>query len=759
MDRLITGSRLHSGEMSSAIGEDTKRAVAQGRATIGSMLVSARDDLRKAFLVFVVGFLGTFYALRIFIWDTLRADLNANPNIKIVAVTPFDVVLLQAKIGLVVGVIVTLPVLVYFGRDGLRKRGWWPSPDTPTWKFVLPGTASILLFLLGAAYAYNLFFPLMLGFLASNAVQAGFLPSWSIVKWAQFIFLLTLSFGFAAQLPLVMSGLSYLRIVSYETFRDKWRIAILGIFAFGAMFSPPDPFTQIMWALPLIGLYVLSLALARFAELLRRSSEELSLGEVARARWNLLAGVALLSYFGVYAFFRRDGIDAINGLLGRLPANYQPGDLPTLAAATGLDGQVAAGLVAAGATVIALFVALFVFASRELGDATVDPTRAAVGDPADIDVGALDAGGVTAAPPEVFEEMTEDDAVDHAREAMEADRAQKAEAILDRWDEVDQMADDEGDGAETAGAEDDAGVVTSTVAGVADSFSDEETTEDDIGGYYYDLAFIAESLMSKAFRILGVFMVVMGVSFVYLYRGGIGRIKNTFLSRMPEASVNAVGTRPSRPPTEGALSVIDQVEIVTLHPVEALIFEIKFSTILGLVATLPVLLYYAWPALKERGIVGRNSDRRTFLAWGGTLVVGLIGGSILGFFYVAPAIISWLATDAIGAHMVIHYRINKSGWLVIATTVGIGLLAEIPVTMLLFHRGGIVSFQQMFSRWREVVFSVFLATGLLTPATLLTMLVVAIPISLAYLLGLGLLWVYTLGGQRGKRGSGGEAVG
>ncbi|PSQ42474.1 hypothetical protein BRD17_08700 [Halobacteriales archaeon SW_7_68_16] len=277
--------------MASAVDEDTKQAVARGRATLGSMLSSARDDLQKAFMVFVVGFLGTFYALRIFIWDQLKRDLNTNPDIEVIAVTPFDVILLQAKIGAVVGVVLAVPVVVYYGRDALRARGWWPADDVARWKLVVPAVVSVVLFTGGITYAYYLFFPLMLDFLAGNAVKAGFSPSWSIVKWTQFIAFLSLSFGLAAQLPLVMSTLSYLRIVSYETFRDRWRYAVLGIVVFGALFSPPDPFTQVMWALPLVGLYGLSLALARFAQLLRRSTDELRLSRVARARyWYVPAG-------------------------------------------------------------------------------------------------------------------------------------------------------------------------------------------------------------------------------------------------------------------------------------------------------------------------------------------------------------------------------------------------------------------------------------------------------------------------------------
>jgi sec-independent protein translocase protein TatC len=714
--------------MASAVDEDTKRAVAQGRATIGSLLANARDDLRKAFIVFVVGFMGTFYALRIFIWDQLKRDLNTQPDINIIAVTPFDVILLQAKIGIIVGILMALPVVVYYGRDALRARGWWPAEDVPRWKLAVPSVMSVVLFVGGVVYAYYVFFPLMLGFLANNAVNAGFQPSWSIVKWTQFIAFLSLSFGLAAQLPLAMSGFSYLRIVSYQAFRDRWRYAVLGIFVFGAAFSPPDPITQIMWALPLVGLYAFSLGLARSAELLRRSSEELAFPAVARAHWNQLAGVGVVAVGAVYLFFTRGGVAAVNDALARLPAGYRPNPLPGLGAATGLDPQVAAALAGVAVGAVAVAVAFFVFAVRTLDAA---PAEADLSGPEDIDLLNLTAEAIPAAPPERFEAMDEDEVSELAREALhEQGDPAKAQAILDRYDEVQERLEERAEAEEgdaDADADEEAGAFTSTTAGIVDSFTEEETTEDDIGGYYYDIAFIFESLTSRAFRIAGVFLGVMAVTFVYLYRGGIRDIKGAFLARMPEGQ--------------------DQlVDIVTLHPVEALIFEIKFATLLGLVATLPVILYYAWPRLKERGLVG--GDRRVILLWGCTLFVGLIGGSLLGFLVVAPAIISWLASDAVGASMVISYRINTFGWLVVFTTVGIGLLVEIPVTMLLFHEGGLITFETMFDRWRSVVMAIVVAAAALTPSSLLTMLVFALPVAFAYLAGVVILWVYTLGGRR-----------
>jgi sec-independent protein translocase protein TatC len=257
---------------------------------------------------------------------------------------------------------------------------------------------------------------------------------------------------------------------------------------------------------------------------------------------------------------------------------------------------------------------------------------------------------------------------------------------------------------------------------MADAFTEDETTEDDIGGYYYDIRFILDSLTSKAIWVVGVFMAVLGGSFIYLYSGGIGDIKDAFLGSMPPG-------------------LAEEVNIVTLHPVEALIFEVKFSALLAAVAVLPLVVYFAWPAIEERGLA--TGDRSILGVWGGTLVLTLVGGTLLGFFYIAPAIIGFLATDALTSAMVIAYRINNFGWLVIFTTVGVGILVEIPVTMVLFHRGRIVSYTTMRRYWRVAVLGFFAIAGLVSPKGVFTMLILAIPASFAFGVGLGLLWLYT----------------
>jgi len=714
--------------MSSALDEDTRQTLDAGRETAGAMLRSAQKDLQKVFIVFLIGFIGSFYVLRLYVWDFLegitrsKMDAATAGELQIIAQTPFDVILLQAKIGLVTGIILGLPVFIYFSRDALRDRGLWPSSPIPRWKLVLGALLATGLFFAGLAYGYLVFFPVMFAFLANNALSAGFTPTYSIVLWAQFIFLLTLSFGLAAQLPLAMSGLSYAEIVPYETFRDRWRYAVVGMVALGALFTPPDPFTQIMWAVPMIVLYGFSLYLTKVVITAKRGSEQISIGAAAAGHWNFILGFGLVGGLLVYAFFTRGGLPATNDLLAWVGSSRrfaQPGASLPVSQTVGLALWAAAGAVIAGV------VAFMYYVYAEL-DAAVDPIE--MGDPTEIDLADLDADGIRAAPPEAFADLSEDDAVSMAGDAMDDDDKEKARAILERFDEAEAVRDAEGDTDAPQSTTEEIGDRASRAGGTfLDEFTGGETDEDDIGGYYSDIAFILDSLTSRAFRIAAVFGIVLAGTFGWLYTGGIGRVFEQFLSQLPSQVTP------------------DDINVVALHPMEALIFEVKFSTLVAAAVTFPIVMYYAWPALRERGFVRGN--RNVIFGWAAALVVGLFGGFVLGYTTVAPTVISYLVADGVRANMIIAYRITNFFWLIFFTTAGIGLLADVPVLMLLLNTAG-VTYRTMRDRWREVTVGILAFAAVATPADVMTMFMVTIPLMVAYGIGLGVLFVVTLGGRR-----------
>ncbi|WP_224333185.1 twin-arginine translocase subunit TatC [Haloprofundus halobius] len=718
--------------MSSALDEDTRQTLDAGRETAGAMLRSAQKDLQKVFIVFLIGFLGTFYALQLWVWEFLKnvteARMNAATaeNVRFIAQTPFDVILLQGKISIVAGIIVALPIFVYFSRDALRERDMWPQSPVKPWKLVLIGLMATALFSAGLLYGYSLFFPIMFKFLAGNAISVGFDPRYSIVKWAQFIFLLTLSFGFAAQMPLAITGLSYSGIVPYETFRDKWRHATVLIFVFGAFFSPPDPFTQIMWAVPLLVLYGASLYLAKVVVTAKRGSQQINLGRTVRTQWNVVLGAAVLFGGAVYAFYSYGGIGQVNRGLAWLGSTYRVvpvgQQLPFASETTIL-------LYSAVAGVVGLLLGLLYGIYRDI-EATAGPqVGGRPGEPAAIDLADLDAAGVRAAPPEAFADLTEEEAMNHASAAIDDGDNAKAQAILDRFDEAEESRDEEPDGeGSVPGVNDDVGDRASRASGtLLEGLTDGERDEDDIGGYYKDVAFILDSLRSRSFIIIGWFMLVLAGTFAWLYSGGIGTIFDGFLAQMPAAFD------------------IDQVNVITLHPVEALIFEVKFSTLIAVIATLPLLAFFAWPALRERNFV--RGHRIVIFGWAGVLLTGLLGGLYLGYIYIAPAVISYLAADALAANVVISYQITDFFWLIFFTTAGIGILADIPVLMVLLNTIGL-SYRRMRGRWREVTVGILTVAALFTPADIITMFMVTIPLMVAYAVGLTVLFVLTFGGRR-----------
>ncbi|MFC7187867.1 twin-arginine translocase subunit TatC [Halorubrum yunnanense] len=735
--------------MASALDEDTQQSLAEGRESAKAFLRSIQKDLQKVFVVFLLGFLATFWALRTYVWEFLYNVTKSNmpPAIAaetdVIATTPFEVILLQAKIGLIVGVIVAIPPLIYVSRDELRARGAWPQSPIARWKLAGIGLLGGGLFSVGVAYGVYAFFPIMFSFLAGFGLEAGIQPTYSIVMWTEFIVFLSLSFGLAGQMPLLITGLSYSGIVQYETFRDKWRYAIVAIFVFGAVFSPPDPFTQLMWAFPLIALYGFSLYLAKLVVTAQRSSDRIDVLDAARNHWNVVGGAAVLGGGLVYAFYEYGGRTALNDLLRLANSNWrflEPG------AGFGVDPVTATAIYAA---VWAL--AFVTVATLWAVYADLDTTSAGYqyGDPAAIDVGELDAAGVRAAPDAAFAEMDEGESLALAQAAIDDDDPEKAEAILDRFDGVRENGEN-GDGSEDADGSGDTGATDSGGAGgaggqdglmgtVQDRTSRASSTflseltededgdaEDDIGGYYKDVRFIFDSLRSRSFRLVAVFGSVMAAAFTWLYLGGLATVRNDLESRVPAE-------------IEGGINII------TLHPVEALIFMVKFSILLGIVAVFPVALYYAWPALRERGFVA-GRIWQVYL-WAGALLGGLLGGFALGYAYIAPGLIGWLVTDARLADMVITYQVSDFLWLVVYTTIGIGFLADIPIAMVLLNNTG-VPYRTFRNRWREVTVGIMLVAAVFTPADVITMFLATLPLMAAYGVGVGLLFLVTFGGRR-----------
>ncbi len=156
----------------------------------------------------------------------------------------------------------------------------FPIWATQLWLFVAPGlyrsekraitpflVASPFLFVLGAALAYYFIFPLAWHFFITFETPPGegALPIQLEAKVSEYLSLvmqMILAFGVAFQLPVLLTLLCRVGILSVETLKKGRRYAIVGMFVFAAIITPPDVISQIGLAVPMIGLYEISILAA-----------------------------------------------------------------------------------------------------------------------------------------------------------------------------------------------------------------------------------------------------------------------------------------------------------------------------------------------------------------------------------------------------------------------------------------------------------------------------------------------------------------
>lgn len=156
----------------------------------------------------------------------------------------------QLKACLIVGLIVAAPWVLYqmwgFVAPGLYRR--------ERKLMVRLGLISALCFAVGVSFGYFLFIPLALRFLLSLSGTSTE-PLLMIGSYLSLFILMTVALGIVFQTPLVIYHLVKWDIVSVEGIQKHRKGAILGGFVVAAVFTPPDPFTQMMIAIPLVMLY------------------------------------------------------------------------------------------------------------------------------------------------------------------------------------------------------------------------------------------------------------------------------------------------------------------------------------------------------------------------------------------------------------------------------------------------------------------------------------------------------------------------
>ena len=152
------------------------------------------------------------------------------------------------------------------------------------WKFIAPGLykhekiailpyliLTPILFLLGGMLVYYLIMPLAIKFFLSfeSIGGNGALPiqlEAKVNEYLSLIMRLILAFGLCFQLPVALTLMARVGLVSSEGLKKNRKYVIVGIFAIAAILTPPDPISQIGLGIPILLLYELSIIAVSFIE-------------------------------------------------------------------------------------------------------------------------------------------------------------------------------------------------------------------------------------------------------------------------------------------------------------------------------------------------------------------------------------------------------------------------------------------------------------------------------------------------------------
>ena len=129
------------------------------------------------------------------------------------------------------------------------------------------------MFFLGAAFCYFFVIPVAFNFLINfGAEQFTAMPK--IGEYVGFFTKLVVAFGISFELPVVTFFLAKIGLVTNKNLSDFFRYAIVIIFIFAAVMTPPDILSQFMLAAPLIVLYLLSIFIAKMINPYKQEDDE-----------------------------------------------------------------------------------------------------------------------------------------------------------------------------------------------------------------------------------------------------------------------------------------------------------------------------------------------------------------------------------------------------------------------------------------------------------------------------------------------------
>jgi len=178
-----------------------------------------------------------------------------------------------------------------------------------------------------------------------------------------------------------------------------------------------------------------------------------------------------------------------------------------------------------------------------------------------------------------------------------------------------------------------------------------------------------------------------------------------------------------------------KVRFQVLNAQEAFMIWLKAALMTGLVLASPYVLYQLWVFVAA----GLYPHEKHYVYIYLPLSIGLFfGGAAIAFLFVFDPVLDFLFTFNKGMNADFDPRIGEWLGFVLILPIGFGLGFQLPLVMLFVNRIGLVSTELYIAQWRIAVLVIFVVAMVLTPAEPISMMLMAGPLCLLYVLGIAM---------------------
>jgi sec-independent protein translocase protein TatC len=226
-----------------------------------------REFRNRLFVIVIVFFVAMLICLKYAAPIVELLKIPSGGLYSFIYISPSELFYQYIRVSIIGGIVVAAPVIIYellaFASPGLNN----------TEKVFIRGILALglIFFVLGVLFAYEILLPFMLKFFITINNNSGIEAQVSIEKYLSLCLSILSMLGIVFEMPVLTILLTQLGFLKPEWLKKSRRIVIVVCFIIAAIITPPDVVSQVMVAIPMLGLFEISII---FSTMVRKRKDK-----------------------------------------------------------------------------------------------------------------------------------------------------------------------------------------------------------------------------------------------------------------------------------------------------------------------------------------------------------------------------------------------------------------------------------------------------------------------------------------------------